>query len=510
MAFRRSRISERMNADTVVKKIFPTVLLCCLLDGCGRGNVNQSLDHSVLRITATIQYPDNKRPWLKKPPSTRVGLATVIEGGRLLVTADMVSHACYIGLEQPEDGPKGTAVVEAIDEECNLAVLKPVGTEVMAGTLPLELDSMIRPGSSIQILQLESNGSPALSPASVTTVAVMPYPADNTHYLLYKVATTIPQRDGSFVIPALRHRKLTGLVMRYDPKTQCADIIPAPLIRRFLEESRKPHFSGLARAGLTYSEVRGNTLREWLGAGKNSGGVYLIDVEPGGPADKAGLKRGDLIVKAGGKEIDGEGYYSDPLLGKVHFSNLATLESAPGDKGEIVYFRSSGEGTGTFQTTTITLEGGNPQRQVSPSRLEGEAVPYTFLGGLLFQELSRPYLKEWGANWRNVAPQNLVALDAFQEDLPKDQKRLVILSGVLPSPQTMGLNELVNKVVEKINGMPIRRLEDVIEASNHPLKGFHRIDLEGSVGPIYLDALTLTEEENRLKSEYGIPSAKTP
>jgi S1-C subfamily serine protease len=467
-----------------------------------------SIATSVLRVNATIQHPDLIRPWLKKQPFARSGLATVIDGGRLLVSADMVAHSNYIELEKPEDGPKSSATIEAIDEECNLAVLKPSDPGILKGTTPLTFDSNVAIGSKLEIVQLEQNGSPALSPATVTTVAVMPYPADGSAYLTYRTSTSIPQREDSFVIPALHDGKLAGLVMRYDPKTQSADIIPTPLIERFLKESSKPHYAGLARAGLGWEEVRGSTLRSWLGAGSDPNGVYVTWVEPNGPAEKAGIRKGDLILKVAGHTIDGEGNYLDPLYGKITFNNLASLESAPGDPMEISYFRSSGEGKGTTNTTRLTLDGGKLSSEMIPSRLEGDTIPYTFLGSLLFQELSRPYLREWGGEWRREAPQNLVYLDAFQNELPPDQGHFVILSALFPSAQTVGFQDLGKRVVKTVNHRAIHCLNDVKEAVKNPLNGFHKIILEGSVGPIYLDASTCAADEAAIRSEYGIPPSK--
>jgi len=492
--------------------LIPALLLCAAiqLSGCGGkkpplGNSPFSPADSVIRVTSTIQYPDPQRPWIKKTPFTRAGLGTVIEGDRLLVTADLVAHATCIELETPWDGRKESASVSAIDEECNLAVIRPVNDAILRNARPLSLDQSIRTGTRLEILQLEPNGSPALTPAIVTTVAVMPYPADGASFLLYRTATSIPQREGSFVVPALRDGKIAGLVMRYDPKSQSADIIPAPLIARFLKESAKPGFSGLARAGLSWEPVRGTTLREWLGVEKDRSGVYVTSVDPNGPAEKGGVRTGDLLFKAAGKEIDREGNIIDPDHGKISFSNLASLGSSTGDPMVLSYFRSSGAGTGSFGTTTLTLAGRNPLAESSPSRLEGESVPYTFLGALLFQELSRPYLREWGSDWRREAPRNLVYLDAFQEEAPRGHERYVILSAVLPTERNVGFQDLSNRLVLAINGKAIHRLADVTEAAKSPENGFHRIDLEGSAGPIFLDDSTLVTEEEEVRKRYGIP-----
>jgi hypothetical protein len=480
--------------------------VCILTPGCNDSKRTSSLADSVLRVTATIQYPDLHRPWLKKQPFSRSGLGTVIEGGRILVTANMVAHANFIGLERAQDGPKGTAVIEAIDEECNLAVLRPLDPEVMEKTRPLPLDLSVRTGSRLEILQLEPNGSPAVSPATVTTVAVMPYPADDCAYLLYRASSSIPERDGSFVIPALHRGKLAGLVMRYDSRTQSADIIPSPLIARFLKESSKEGYAGLARAGFSWEQVRGTTLREWLGVPKSQSGVYITSVTPGSPAEKGGLKKGDFVTKVAGKEIDGEGNYLDPIHGKITFNNLATLETAPGDPLEIGYFRSSGEGTGTFGSTTLTLAGRQSNAETSPSLLSGSTAPYTLLGPLLFLELSRPFLREWGPNWRTEAPLNLLYLDTFQDELPRDHKRWIILAAALPGPETMGMQDLAGKVVESINGHPIREMADIADAVKYPENGFHKIILSGSAGPIWLDASTLPVQEQDARKRYGIPT----
>jgi hypothetical protein len=62
--------------------------------------------------------------------------------------------------------------------------------------------------------------------------------------------------------------------------------------------------------------------------------------------------------------------------------------------------------------------------------------------------------------------------------------------------------------VVAINGRPIHDLADVTAATQHPVNGFHRVDLEGSAGSIYLEASTLQAEGERLRREYGFPASE--
>ena len=51
----------------------------------------------------------------------------------------------------------------------------------------------------------------------------------------------------------------------------------------------------------------------------------------------------------------------------------------------------------------VTLEHRDTKDYVSPPHNLDQPPRYYVLGGLIFQELSRQYLKEWGPNWQRDA-----------------------------------------------------------------------------------------------------------
>ena len=68
----------------------------------------------------------------------------------------------------------------------------------------------------------------------------------------------------------------------------------------------------------------------------------------------------------------------------------------------------------------------------------------TWWTGLIFEELSRQYLKEWGGDWVKQAPRRLVYLDRYPIDgrAREGRKRIVILSQVLPVASNIGYDDL--------------------------------------------------------------------
>ena len=457
-------------------------------------------NRSVLRVNATFQAYDFLRPWEKKPPGTRRGLGSLIEGGRILVTAELVANHTFIELEKGATREKSSAEIERVDYECNLAILKPSNPEFLKGMKPLALAKNVRVGDRATVVQLEPNGEIAQTIGTVTSIAVGAYPMDNMGLLLFKLSAPMQQRDGSFTLPVLREGKLLGLLMRYDARSQTADIISTPVIAHFLEEAAKQNYGGFARAGIAFTSARDPQLRRYIGLNE-PGGVYVTEAPKTTAAGRAGIKAGDVILAVDGRAIDPDGNYDDPEWGRILFSHITNTIHHPGDTVSFRVFRD-----GKILGIPVPLEPRDPSKVTSESFIVDRAPRYVVLGGVVFMELARPYLQEWGGEWLKNAPQRLVFLDAFQNELPDDRGKIVFVSQVLPTPDTLGYERLENLVVSKLNGRPIKRLEDIVEAAQSPSDGFQKIEIEEDPGQIVLDAAAIEANREALQKKYSLPA----
>ena len=460
----------------------------------------ESARNSILRVNSTNQGYDFFQPWQKKPPFSRRGLGVVISDGRILVTAELVANSNFIELEKAATAEKSSAVIERVDYDCNLAILRPSDPAFVAQMVPFKFNGKTSIGDSATVLQLEPNGEIAETTGRISAIAIAPYPLDNFGLLVFKLSAPLQQRDGSFTLPAVRDGRLLGLIMRYDARNQTADIIPMPVIQRFLQQAAAPVYRGFPRLGVSYSPLRDPQLRHYIGL-KEPGGIYITKVAPGGSAAKAGLLKGDVLLAINGKPLDQDGNYEDPDHGRILFSHLTNTATAAGEQATLKIFRD-----GKIQTLTATMEPLDRSRIASPSFLADAAPPFVILGGLVFIELSRPFLQEWGSDWPKSAPQRLVYLDAFQDELPEDRGKIVVLARVLPTPDTIGYDNLGNLVVKELNGQPVKSLADLVAASKKPVDGFQKIELEEDPKWIFLDAESIESNRKKLMEHYDLPA----
>ncbi len=454
-----------------------------------------------MRVNVTGQGFDYFRPWQKRAPFSKRALGAVLSQGRVLVTADLVANQNYVELERAVSGEKVAASVEVVDYEANLALLKPQDKKFLDGLPPMELAMDTVVGDHLAALQLEPTGALVVTEGLVTAVQVMRYPADVGQFLTYRLSIPLQYRDNSYTVPLVKNNKLAGLLLRFDPRSQLMDVIPAPIIAHFLKDAAQAKYDGFPTIGFNYFPTRDPQLRKYAGETDSKGGVYITAVEPGTAVEKAGLAAGDIITAIGNSELDQNGNYLDPVYKKIDFTNLLTLRGYSGDKVPFKILRG-----GKPLQLDVALEHRAPEDYVIPPYARDEAPNYYILGGLIFQELSREYLREWGANWAKEAPQRFVYLDRFQWELyPEGNRHVVVLSQVLPVNGTIGYDDFGYLTVVKVNGKEIRSLSDLAEAIKQPVNGFAIIETAEGPKQIELDMAQAQKDEPALRESYGIP-----
>jgi len=457
---------------------------------------------SLVRVNVTGQPYDYFRPWQKKAPFSKRALGAVLPQGRVLVTADLVANENYVELERAESGEKIAAKVKVVDYEANLALLEPIEKKFLDGLSPLELALDTVVGDRLAAWQLEPTGALVVTEGLVTTVQMMHYPMDVGQFLTYRMSIAMQYRENSYTVPLVKNNKLAGLLLRYDSRSQLLDAIPAPIITHFLKDVQTDHYRGFPSVGFSFFPTRDPQLRSFAGETGKPAGVYVTSVEPNMPAGKAGLQVGDIVIAIDNNEIDQNGNYVDPLYGKIEFTNLITSHAYAGDALALKIQRD-----GKPMQLRVTLEHRSEQDYVIPPYNLDQPPAYYVLGGLIFQELSRQYLKEWGGNWLREAPQRFVYLDHFQSELfPESHRRIVILSQVLPANNTIGYEDFAYLTVTKVNGKEINSLGDLAEAVQHPIDGFIKIETEEDPKQIALEAAQVAAEAPSLQETYGIPS----
>src|SRR4051812_41995083 len=220
---------------------------------------------SLVRVNVTGQPYDYFKPWQKKAPFGKRGLGAVLPQGRVLVTADLVANQNYVELERAESGDKCAAEVKVIDYEANLALLEPTEKGFLDGLSPLELALDTVVGDRVAAWQLEPTGALVVTEGLVTTVQMMRYPVEVGQFLAYRISIPMQYRENSYTVPLVKNNKLAGLLLRFDPRTQVLDAIPAPIITHFLKDAERGQYKGFPWAGFGFFPTRDPQLRAFAG-----------------------------------------------------------------------------------------------------------------------------------------------------------------------------------------------------------------------------------------------------
>jgi hypothetical protein len=229
--------------------------------------------------------------------------------------------------------------------------------------------------------------------------------------------------------------------------------------------------------------------------------MYITRILPGGSGDLAGLKKGDVILNVSGFDLDRRGYFQHPKYGTLYWPHLVKGGPIMGAKIPIEILRD-----GKSQKIEVTLK--KSPVPLLPIHRHDEAPPFLIKGGLVFQELSRPYLQAFGKDWATRAPLNLLDVLSSPEDYEEGRRRVVVLTRVVATEATIGYDRLASQIIKSVNGQPVAGLPELAAAlEKTPVTGIHLIETDEEPYQIFLDEF-LSDQVDADLLKRGLPDLK--
>jgi serine protease Do len=158
---------------------------------------------------------------------------------------------------------------------------------------------------------------------------------------------------------------------------------------------------------------------------KSTQGALVGDVVPGGPADKAGLKPGDVVVQFNGKKVNDSRHLQ-----------LAVAETKPGSTVPVEVWRNGG--TKTLDVTVKRLKSSN---ELAESATPGNAEDTGTLNGVTVANLDQQARQQF--------------------NVPKDVKGAVVTE-VDPNSPSAEAGLKPGDVIEEINRHPVKDADDAV------------------------------------------------
>src|SRR3984885_1635390 len=203
-----------------------------------------AIENSVVKVFATMRYPDPFKPWTKQAPSEVSGSGVVIEGKRILTNAHVVLYATQVQIQANAAGDKLPATVVAVAPGIDLAVLQlddptffdtppPVAR---ASKLPQIKDAVLAYGFPT------GGNSLSITKGIVSRIEFVAYNYPVSGLRIQIDAAINPGNSGG---PAIAGDKMVGLAFSHlDQAQNIGYIIPNEEVDLFLKDIADGHYDG--------------------------------------------------------------------------------------------------------------------------------------------------------------------------------------------------------------------------------------------------------------------------
>jgi hypothetical protein len=457
---------------------------------------NGHLRAGIVSVRVTGQDWNWRAPWEKQAPWTRTVTGLVVPGRKILVASTAFGNHLLVEAQKLGSEERAVARVELVDQEGPLALVAVDDPAFWADLEPLPLADRASGEGDVTILRWQRSGLLDAYPGTVRQVRSGRHGLSQTSLLTLEIGASTEGLGESEVVIA--KGKVAGLVTGRSGDAYAA--LAAPVLAQFLDGAAKGEWRGFARAGIAWQDLTNPALRESLGLKPGETGIRLTRVAAHGSAGGI-LKPGDVVLEMGGAKLDPTGYYDHPLYGRMLFALLFSDGRPPGETMTVKVLRD-----GERLDLRLPLRVMRTDEDRVPAYVFGRGPDYVVVGGLVFEELTRPYLAAWGDWARRAPPRLLVAMDREPEDGSAEPKKIVLLSSVLPDAANLGYQELRDLIVQRVNGREIASLADLRQAFASPQGGFDVVEFLAGQGTAraVLDVGEARDAAARIRQAYGI------
>lgn len=454
---------------------------------------------AVVSVRVTGQEWNWKTPWAKQSPWTRTLTGLVVDGPRILIASSAVGNHILIEVQKLGLETRTPARLARVDHEGPLALLEVDDPSFWKGLSPLPLAERVPLAGEVTVHRWPRAGQIESSPATVRQVRVGRHGVSRVSLLTLDLSSSLEGAGDSEVVVA--DGKVVALTTGKSGDTLSG--LASPVLRQFLADATEGSYRGFPRAGVAWQDLGNPSLRASLGLAPGEGGVRITRVLPHGSGAGV-LQEGDVVLEVDGIALDETGQFEHPVYGKMSFPLLFTDGHHPGDALPLRILRN-----GERRTVTIELRAMRPEEDRAPPYIFGRGPEYAVYGGLVFQNLTGPYLSTWGDWPRRAPPHLLIAYDRDGAEPSPERPRIVLLSSVLPDAANLGYQDLRDLIVSAVNGSKVGDLQDLRRAFASPRGGFQVVEFWPGQGPgrIVLDAAEVEAAAARIRAVYGVPPA---
>jgi S1-C subfamily serine protease len=230
---------------------------------------------SVVRVTASIRYPNPVRPWARSKAVEVAGTGVVIGGNKILTNAHLVQYATEVHVQANPGADKIEARVESIGPDVDLAVLRVSDKTFFDKRRPLRRARNVpKARDGVEVYGFPVGGAElSVTKGVVSRISYGRYYGSSVGLIL-QVSAAI--NEGNSGGPAVVGGRMVGVVFsRLEEAQNIGYVIPNEEIDLFLEDVKDGRYDGKPSDATwtQYQRLENPSLRKMLKLDRKARGI---------------------------------------------------------------------------------------------------------------------------------------------------------------------------------------------------------------------------------------------